>query len=41
LFQQSDKSLERFHRHKVPKVPNSNLQDPCPTQGRRLFMRHL
>lgn len=41
LFQQSDELLERLYRHKVPKVPNSNLPDPSPTQGRRLFMGHL
>jgi len=41
LFQQSDEPLERLHRHKVPKVPDSNLPDPSPTQGRRLFVGHL
>jgi hypothetical protein len=41
LFQQSDELLERLYRHKVPKVPNSNLPDPSPTQGRRLFVGHL
>ena len=41
LFQQSDEPLDRLYRHKVPKVPNSNLPDPSPTKGRKLFMGHL
>ena len=41
LFQQSDEPLDRLHRHKVPKVPNSNLQYPSLARGRRLFVGYL